>query len=204
MMDWRFGLARFSERNIDGFVTVQPDWYGDDAEDDGGGEALEVIHPYGFRSQPRDPDVDPETKAAKGAGLLYVFDGDEGFALPTQDPRHAALLSNEQKGGAQMYGVNDAGQLSSVIIIGTTGDITTTHGGGMQSAMSSTEMVFGTGTAVALAKGPALDALLAALATFATAMSTAANFAQTAAAATALQGSLQAITQTSTTKVRAE
>ena len=30
-----------------------------------------------------------------GSDTLYGFDGDEGFALPTQDPRHAALLQDE-------------------------------------------------------------------------------------------------------------
>jgi hypothetical protein len=161
MMDWRFGLARFCERNVDGFVTIQPDWYGGENgdEDDGGGEALEVIHPYGFRSQPRDPDIDPETKTAKGAGLLYVFDGDEGFALPTQDPRDAGLLEDEGKGGAQMYAVTNAGAVSRVFMAGSTGNITIQFGSDATITLTSTGIVLtGTGgSPAALAKAAELQ-----------------------------------------------
>lgn len=136
-MDWRFGLCVFSERSSDGFVNLQPDWFGEDENDDGGGEALESIHPYGFRSRPRDPETAPDGKGRLGAGLLYVFDGDEGFALPTQDPRHAALLEDEGKGGAQVYSVNNAGAVSRVFLAGSTGDITIQRASGPQMAFGA-------------------------------------------------------------------
>ena len=136
-MDWRFGLCVFSERSSDGFVNLQPDWFGEDENDDGGGEALESIHPYGFRSRPRDPETAPDGKGRLGAGLLYVFDGDEGFALPTQDPRHATLLEDEGKGGAQIYSVNDAGVVSRVFLAGSTGNITIQRASGPQMAFGA-------------------------------------------------------------------
>lgn len=137
-MDWRFGLCVFSERNVDGFVNLQPDWFGEGELDDGGGEALEAIHPYGFRSRPRDPTPAPDGKGRLGAGLMYVFDGDEGFGFPTQDPRDATLLEDEGKGGAQVYAVSDAGTVSRLFMLGTTGDITIQRSTTAKIALSST------------------------------------------------------------------
>jgi hypothetical protein len=164
MIDWRFGLSRFSERNTDGFISIQPDWYGDET-DDGGGESLEVIHPYGFRSRPRDPDIDPETKAALGAGLLYAFDGDEGFALPTQDPRHASLLEDEGKGGAQVYAVNDSGAVSRLFMAGSTGNITLEFGSDATITLTNSGIVLtGTGgSPAALAKAAELQSYVTSL-----------------------------------------
>lgn len=137
-MDWRFGLCVFSERNVDGFVNLQPDWFGEGETDDGGGEALEAIHPYGFRSRPRDPTPAPDGKGRLGAGLMYVFDGDEGFGFPTQDPRDATLLEDEGKGGAQVYAVSDAGEVSRLFMLGSTGDITIQRNTTAKIALSST------------------------------------------------------------------
>jgi hypothetical protein len=121
MIGLRYGISVFSERTTEGKLELVPDWYG---EANGGGFPLESIHPYGFRSRPRDPDVDPNGQPTVGCGLLYTEDGGEGQALPVQDPRDFASLEDEQKGGAQVYAITSAGRVSRVFLNGSTGALT--------------------------------------------------------------------------------
>lgn len=96
--------------------------------DDAGALTKEAAHPYGLRSRPRDPTKDP-SGIPSGAGLL-VLDrggGDEA-AIPTQDPR-ITTLTDEGKGGAQLYGWTGTA-IASVVIDGATGMITITPASG--------------------------------------------------------------------------
>jgi hypothetical protein len=101
MIRWSYGICMFSERNADGFIGYQPDYYG---EKESGGPPLESCQPYGFLSRPNDPDIDPKGNPVLGAGLLYFHQGGEGFAQPTQDPRDLERLPTLQPGESMVYG----------------------------------------------------------------------------------------------------
>ncbi len=113
--------------------------------EDGGGLTLESLHTYGFRSRPRDPDVDADGNVTTGAGLLQ-FDrggGDEG-AIPTHDPR--VTLQDEGKGGSQMYAWTGSGAPSTVVLSGDDG----------KARVTAPETIVGSEAAVALVKEQAL------------------------------------------------
>jgi hypothetical protein len=122
------GLAVFSEL-ARGLLRFGLDRLGGAASDEGasGGLPLEACHPYGFRSRPRDADVDADGNPTRGAGLLVIErgGGDDG-AIPTQDPR--VELPDEGKGGAQVYAWTGSG-VSYVLVAGS-GNITISVGGG--------------------------------------------------------------------------
>lgn len=122
MLNLRLGICTLSRRDGDGFVGYQADWLG---EQSGGGQPLEAMHPYGFRSRPRSPEVAVDgTPLATGAAAL-LYDAQTGLALPLQDPRDAAALPDEGEGGALMYASSLVG-LATLLLSGDTGAATLT------------------------------------------------------------------------------
>lgn len=93
VLRWDAGTAMGSEYS-GGFLTVQPDFYGDKA----GGEGGIVQHPYGFLGRPADPDGDGSCQ------VLHAYEGDQLHAIPTQDARALAKLPALSKGGSVQYG----------------------------------------------------------------------------------------------------
>lgn len=95
-MNTDYRSIKLAVRRDDGFVDVSPDQFGDN----GSGVPFEGILPHGVFGQPRDED--------KGAANVLLFrHGDEGFAMPTNDPRFVALLPNTGGGGAGLASETD-------------------------------------------------------------------------------------------------
>lgn len=94
VLRWDGGTALGSEYD-NGFLTVQPDFYGEGASGGAGGI---VQHPYGFLGRPADPDGDGSCQA------LCAYEGDELHVIPTQDARALAKLPSLSKGGSVQYG----------------------------------------------------------------------------------------------------
>jgi hypothetical protein len=104
-MRLQYGTALYTERQESGFLGIQPDRLGTGSS----GPALEVLMPFGVLGRPIDPDLDPSGTVTVGANVLQLADGDEGFTLPTGDPRFAKLLPDVDKGGAGLYATVQAG-----------------------------------------------------------------------------------------------
>jgi len=113
-----YGTALFTERQESGFIGIQPDRHGAGA----GGPALEVAMPFGLIGRPLDPDRDPSGAVKVGANVFVFSDGDEGFALPTGDPRFAKLLPDVDKGGAGLCATVRAGSELRVAYLLFAGD----------------------------------------------------------------------------------
>lgn len=112
--DWDLGLVRVTTYDADGFLGCQVD-LGDGAAD-GGGPDLEVHHPLGFASRPRDPDE-------RGCTALYAWEGSRGHAWLCGDPRATETLPALEPGGAVMYGSPVPGRTrpTLAVIYGSTG-----------------------------------------------------------------------------------
>jgi hypothetical protein len=104
-MRLEYGTALYTERQDSGFIGIQPDRLGKGSS----GPALEVALPFGLLARPLDPDLDPNGTVTVGANVLVLSDGDEGFTLPTGDPRFATALPDVDKGGAGLYATVQAG-----------------------------------------------------------------------------------------------
>lgn len=96
VLRWDAGVAVGSEYS-GGFLTVQPDLYG---EEKSGGEGGIVQHPFGFLGRPADPDGEGSCQA------LHAYEGDQLHVLPTQDARALAKLPELKKGGSVQYGID--------------------------------------------------------------------------------------------------
>lgn len=104
-MEWDYGLASFSEF-VEGVLSVAVDLYGaGDADGTGAsGRTLPSMQPLGLLARPMDPTVDPATaRPTLGAGCLYGFIGDEGWSMPTTDPRLLADVPEIAKGSTLLY-----------------------------------------------------------------------------------------------------
>jgi len=86
--------SEYASAGEGGFLTVQPDFYG---EGDSGGAGGIVQHPYGFLGRPSDGDGDGSCQA------LYFYEGDQLHVIPTQDSRTLAKLPALKKGGSAQY-----------------------------------------------------------------------------------------------------
>jgi hypothetical protein len=117
-MHFEYGTVLFTERQESGFIGIQPDRLGTGSS----GPALEVAMPFGLLGRPLDPDLDPSGTVTAGANVLTLSDGDEGFTLPTGDPRFAALLPDVDKGGAGLYATVRAGSETRVAYLLFSGD----------------------------------------------------------------------------------
>lgn len=90
---WDIGTALLTEYDDDGFIGVQVDTFGD-----GGSAPFELHHPLGTLARPRDPDAD-----GVGCPVLFWREGSNGrnvHAWLLDDPRAAAFLPQQKKGGA--------------------------------------------------------------------------------------------------------
>lgn len=96
VLRWDAGTAQGSEYN-DGFLTVQPDFYGEKAS---GGEGGVVQLPFGFLSRPLDPD---EQGACQ---VLYAYEGDQLHTMPTLDARVIDKLPQLPKGSSIQFGAD--------------------------------------------------------------------------------------------------
>ena len=107
MLDWEApALCRTTSVDGDGFIDIQPEYFGAPegvSGGPGGGPGMVPLHPSGFISRPRDPDVDADGTPSAGASCVYFYYGDQGFALPLSDPRLVSVLPSVAKGGALLY-----------------------------------------------------------------------------------------------------
>lgn len=79
----------------DGALLVASDMLGEEPT----GRGLDSIQPLGIYARPADPDSD-----GKGAGGLQGFQGDDGFMLPTTDPRTIGRVPQGPPGSTVLYG----------------------------------------------------------------------------------------------------
>jgi phage baseplate assembly protein gpV len=93
-VEWQLGSCTYSEYDVDGFLGIQVDGFG---EDESGVPPYETWHPFGFVGRPLDPDSDGS------CAVLIFFDGDEGFTVAMSDSRAAALIPPVKKGGSSQY-----------------------------------------------------------------------------------------------------
>lgn len=96
VLRWDAGTAQGSEYS-DGFLTVQPDFYG---EARSGGEGGVVQLPYGFLSRPLDPDEDGACQ------VLHAYEGDQLHVQPTTDKRVIDKLPQLPKGASIQFGAD--------------------------------------------------------------------------------------------------
>jgi len=95
-----YGLA-FSEMDPDGFLIGQPDHYGEKA---GGGPGGEIHQPFGFWSNPPDPEVDPDGNIGRRCNVFVAWEGGQPHLIAGSDPRFIPLLPNRVKGESGIYG----------------------------------------------------------------------------------------------------
>lgn len=122
---WDLYKATFSETDQDGFLVVQPDHYG---EKNGGGPPGEVHFPFGFWSNPLDPDVDSAGNVGEGCNAFIAWEGSEPHVLLGSDPRVTPLLPNRVKGESGIYGAKGnfvRCQVDGAVTMYTTADATT-------------------------------------------------------------------------------
>lgn len=99
--------SAFSDVDANGFIGIQFDAYG---EEDSGLETVETHHTHGFRSRPRDPEVDASGAPRFSCNVLVMWEGDESRVLAVlEDPRWIKSLPPEKKGGSTQYGVTKNG-----------------------------------------------------------------------------------------------
>lgn len=96
VLRWDAGTAQGSEYS-EGFLTVQPDFYG---EAGSGGEGGVVQLPYGFLSRPLDPDDDGACQ------VLHAYEGDQLHVQPTTDKRVIDKLPQLPKGASIQFGAD--------------------------------------------------------------------------------------------------
>jgi hypothetical protein len=93
---WQIGTTQLTEYDADGFLGLQVDSMGEAEE--GGMDALDAIHPFGFEGRHLDPEQD-----ATGGLSLYTFEGDDGYAIALGDYRLVSKLPELKKGGSRWY-----------------------------------------------------------------------------------------------------
>lgn len=91
------GLCVSSEW-VDGALKVGVDLLGVE----GSGRQLEPLQPLGLYARPDDPDAVGGV-ATNGSGALFGFLGDDGFVMPTTDPRTIGKVPQVKKGGTVLY-----------------------------------------------------------------------------------------------------
>lgn len=171
---------------------------------------LGAIVQFGFAGRDRhawvldDPRVTPKLpEAPKGTWGAFADTGREELPVLVLDGTTGsfALHVPHSTGG---------GVASRILVdVETPGaeEIVLAHGAGCEMRVRATEAIVGdplSPLTQALAKAPTVEALIDALATFATALGAAANIAQAAAAGTALNAALGALPPVPTTKLRSE
>lgn len=101
--DFRLHTVTYSEVDSNGFIGIQFDAFG---EEQSGMPTVEVHHPFGFRSRPRDPDAD------FGCNVLVGWEGHQAHAWLASDPRYTRVLPSDKEGGSTQYGVTKHGDVA--------------------------------------------------------------------------------------------
>jgi hypothetical protein len=147
------GVAVLTDFDEDKFPLVQHDAYGE-----AGSDPVELQHPFGFYSRPRDPEVDEagQPKQGEACSLLILSDGDDRHSVLWGDPRYTPKIPNVGKGGSAQYGVNAAGELSFLSFSGDSGDA-------LMEVAAGASIKIGGETAVPFVTLPGFQAYMAAL-----------------------------------------
>lgn len=117
---FEYGLAVLTEYKSKAF-RIAADMFSS-AFEPGSGRTHQSVQPLGIIARPRDPDTDPTTgQPSKGAGVLFFRQGEEGFAIPTTDPRILDKIPEQKKGGTCLHSSGSA--VSIVNIDGDHGSI---------------------------------------------------------------------------------
>lgn len=98
---WDLYTVALSDFDADGYLSVQPDAYG---ESESGLAAVELHSPYGFSARPLDPDTDASGAATMGCMALIGWEGGKGHAWLSYDPRAVPGLPPIKKGESIQYG----------------------------------------------------------------------------------------------------
>jgi hypothetical protein len=123
-LQFDLGMASYTARDADGFYRLQVRLFGD-----AGSQPFEAYHPAGFLGRPRDPDVGPDGAPKLGPTVLYGYEGNQGHALPLNDPRVMPLLPEVKLGGSIQYAHLADGSVSYALFDGDTGAWTLKVGG---------------------------------------------------------------------------
>jgi hypothetical protein len=91
-LDFEYSSCVASEWK-DGALKVMPDLLGEEPS----GAGFEPLQSLGLMARPEDPED------GKGAGCLHAFQADEGFAMPTVDPRAIGRVPQGPKGSTTLY-----------------------------------------------------------------------------------------------------
>lgn len=73
--------------DVDGFILIQPDWYGEK-----GGPAAEYWAPFGIWGRPLPPDVDEHGQVLGGCNVMIASEGGKTLAMVAHDPRTVPKL----------------------------------------------------------------------------------------------------------------
>lgn len=157
--------------------------------------------PFGFKGRPRSADApDASGTYQNGALVLYWYEGSVLHTLPLDDGRRSTKLPALDEGGSCWYGDTD----DAVSLYDGAGNLT------LRAPKSATVTIADKGSTVkigdnpaALALGNALQSVITALQTFATAAKAATVEPTLSPAATALGTALQLILSIQTTELQA-
>lgn len=159
------GLCTLALRDENGIMRYGVDWLGSPGAP-GGGDPAESVQPWGFRSRPRDPDLDPAGAliGSQACGLVVLDDAGETFAWPTQDPRYRLVLPDVPAGSSELYAGHADGTATRVTVQGDDGTVLiTTKTGATVKVLSDGTLEVGGAGAVALALEPALSSYITTL-----------------------------------------
>lgn len=101
-LDFNYGLCVSSEWR-DGALEVGVELLGSGAS----GRPLLPLQPLGLYARPLDPETDAEGNSGAGAGVLYAWQGDDGYAMPTTDPRAIGNVPQGPPGSTCVYASGD-------------------------------------------------------------------------------------------------
>lgn len=159
MIQVSHGLCTLALRDDSGIMRYGVDWLGSPTAP-GGGDPAESVQPWGFRSRPRDPDLDAAGAlvGSKACGLIVLDDGGETFAWPTQDPRYRLVLPDVPQGSAELYAGHADGTATRVTVQGDDGTVlVTTKTGATVKVLADGTLEVGGAGAQALVLEPALS-----------------------------------------------
>lgn len=98
---WELGSCMFTGLDEDGFPVAQFDAQGADPRV----SPVELHHPFGFASRPRDPEVDNDGQVLEGkaCNMWFATEGNTMHAMLGFDPRFVTTFPKLEKGGSMMY-----------------------------------------------------------------------------------------------------
>lgn len=130
MLDWDApALTRTTTIDLDGFLNVQPAYFGAPpgvTGGPGGGPGMVPLYPSGCLSRPRDPDTDADGTPSFGSSCVFFYYGDQGYALPLFDSRLVSVIPAPEKGGWVQWADVGGGVVSLLTMSGTDGTVNIT------------------------------------------------------------------------------